>query len=73
MNYYLERHETKLVQYHTQLAHLNPQSVLQRGYSITFNAEGKILRDSQQVDLNESIQIVLADGWIKAKISDIGQ
>lgn len=73
INYYLEHQETKLVQYQTQLAHLNPRSVLQRGYSITSNAEGEILRDSNQIDINDPIQIILADGWVKAKVSDAGQ
>ena len=73
INYYLERQEMKLIQYRTQLVHLSPKSVLQRGYSITFNAEGKVLRDSNQIDINDSIQIVLAEGWAKAKVSDIGQ
>lgn len=73
INYYLERQEMKLAQFQTQLAHLNPKSVLQRGYSITSNTEGKILRDSSQIDINDSVQITLAEGWAKAKVSDIGQ
>lgn len=72
INYYLERQGTKLVHYQTQLTHLNPKSVLQRGYSITSNVEGKILRDSSQININDSIQVTLAEGWVKAKVSDAG-
>lgn len=72
INNYLERQEQKLIQYQTQLAHLNPKSVLQRGYSITYTAEGKVLRDSNQININDAIQIILAESRVGAKVSDIG-
>lgn len=71
ISFYMERQEMKLFHYQTQLKHLSPNSVLERGYSITFNAEDKILRDSSQISPNDLIQIVFAKGWAKAKVTDV--
>ena len=38
------------------LAGLDPTAVLERGYSITYSASGKVLRDSKQVQAGERIK-----------------
>jgi exodeoxyribonuclease VII large subunit len=47
---------------------LSPLSVLQRGYSITQNEKGEILRDVGQIGIEENVQIRLANGKLKAKV-----
>jgi exodeoxyribonuclease VII large subunit len=47
---------------------LSPLSVLQRGYSITENEKGEILRDVRQIGIEENVQIRLANGKLKAKV-----
>jgi len=56
----------------SQLSHLNPQSVLARGYSMAFNAnEGTLIHNSKQIKLGDDIQLKFADGACDAKIIKI--
>ena len=50
---------------------LSPLSVLKRGYSITENEKGEILRDISQIKENENVQIRLANGKLKARILEV--
>ena len=52
------------------LVHLNPKSVLERGYSIAYAPDGKVLRRSDQTEVGEIIQVVLAKGWSKAAVTE---
>jgi exodeoxyribonuclease VII large subunit len=55
------------------LAHLNPQSVLERGYSITYDKNGSVLRNSDQFSIGDSIRVSFAKGWGKAKVLEKGK
>lgn len=55
------------------LAHLNPESVLERGYSIAYTADGTVLRNSNQIDIGDTIRVALAKGGIKASVSEKGE
>lgn len=50
------------------LKHLNPELVLERGYSITETADGKIVRDSARVATNEELKITFAKGWAGVQV-----
>jgi exodeoxyribonuclease VII large subunit len=50
------------------LAGLDPTAVLARGYSITYNAAGEVLRDARQVQNGERIKTTLAQGRIEAEV-----
>ena len=54
------------------LAHLNPQSVFERGYSMVETADGKIVRASSEVQLNEDVKLTFARGWARANVKDKG-
>ena len=54
------------------LKHLNPQLVLERGYSITEAGSGKIVRDSAQIALTEELKITFAKGWAGAQVKRKG-
>jgi exodeoxyribonuclease VII large subunit len=55
-----------------QLKHLNPQSVLERGYSITENAAGAIVRNGAQLAVGEDVTITFAKGRVGARVSRKG-
>ncbi len=55
------------------LAHLNPESVLQRGYSIAYAADGTVLRNSAQTGTGDTIRVVFAKGWSRARIVEKGE
>ena len=46
---------------------LNPKEVLGRGYSIAMN-KGKIIKTSEDVEVNDLIEIILYEGEIKSKV-----
>ncbi|MDD5364576.1 MAG: exodeoxyribonuclease VII large subunit [Gallionellaceae bacterium] len=50
------------------LAHLNPHAVLNRGYSIVRDQEGKVVLDSRRVDAGAAIAITLARGALDAEV-----
>ncbi len=54
------------------LLHLNPQRVLERGYSITETAAGEIIRDSAQLADDQELKVTLAKGWAGVKVKQTG-
>jgi exodeoxyribonuclease VII large subunit len=51
-----------------QLNAVSPQAVLERGYSITMDAAGKIIRSKAAVATGDQITTQLADGQIKSTV-----
>ena len=64
-----ERHN-RLAQVEAILKERNPLTILQRGYSITRDAAGKIVRDAEAVVLGSDISVRLARGELAATIKD---
>lgn len=54
------------------LAHLNPQSVLERGYSMVETAGGNIVRASSEVKVDDELKLTFARGWALTKVKDKG-
>jgi len=54
------------------LQHLGPQAVLARGYSITRDAEGRILRSTADVEAGDRIAVELAIGQLRATVNSTG-
>ncbi|MDP1558971.1 MAG: exodeoxyribonuclease VII large subunit [Nitrosomonas sp.] len=69
MTHYTKTLEINLQHQQSYLLHLNPQAVLARGYSISYTAEGAILRSSDQIDVGDNIKVQFAKGWCKASVS----
>jgi exodeoxyribonuclease VII large subunit len=53
------------------LAHLDPREVLARGYSIVYDGEGHIVRDSHALELNDAITVSLHAGRAEAQITSV--
>jgi exodeoxyribonuclease VII large subunit len=64
-----ERHN-RLAQVEAILKERSPLTILQRGYSITRDAAGKIIRDAEAVALGSDISVRLARGELAATIKD---
>ena len=64
-----ERHN-RLAQVEAILKERSPLTILQRGYSITRDAAGKIVRDAEAVVLGSDISVRLARGELAATIKD---
>ncbi|MBI3041845.1 MAG: exodeoxyribonuclease VII large subunit [Betaproteobacteria bacterium] len=65
----LEAAAALLARLDAHLKHLNPQSVLERGYSITQSADGSIVRDGARLAIGDSVTISFARGRIGAQVN----
>jgi exodeoxyribonuclease VII large subunit len=52
------------------LAHLNPESVLERGYSIVYGTGGAVVRSSDQIDVGDTIRVEFAKGGSQARVTE---
>lgn len=52
-----------------KLSQLNPQSVLERGYSITYSMHNTIILDSKQIDPGDRIRVKFAHGVCEADVT----
>ena len=56
----------------SHMLHLNPQRVLERGYSITETVDGAIIRDSAQLSEEQELKVTLAKGWAGVRVKRTG-
>jgi exodeoxyribonuclease VII large subunit len=64
----VHRCQAHLAELQATLKSMDPAAVLARGYSITYNASGQVLRDSTAVQTGESIKTRLARGEIESEV-----
>lgn len=64
----LEARASLLGRLDASLRHLNPQSVLERGYSITEDRTGRIVRDAARLAEGEDVKLTFARGWAEAQV-----
>lgn len=65
----MQDYQTGLQRLQANLVHLNPRSVLERGFSMVRSADGKIVHDSKEIALEESLSITFARGSAEAKVT----
>ncbi|AKU13033.1 exodeoxyribonuclease VII, large subunit [Azoarcus sp. CIB] len=65
----VQRRAERLAALATHLQHLAPQAVLARGYSITRDAEGRILRTADETAAGKEISVELAIGRLRAIVN----
>ena len=53
----------------SHLAHLNPEAVLARGYSVVRNERGEVVRRSDQIAVDETLDIRFHQGSAAAKVT----
>ena len=66
----LERHNARLQSLSQHLAHLDPQQVLARGYSLVRDAQGNLVRDSSTLQIGARVDIRFARGHAGAQVLD---
>jgi exodeoxyribonuclease VII large subunit len=73
LNTTLQRQSALVAGLAAQLAQLNPQAVLERGYGIVRNNKGNIVSDSRQANDGDAILITLARGELTALVQSHGK
>ena len=53
----------------SHLQHLNPHAILQRGFSITRDAQGNVVRDSSALAVGSAVDLTFAAGTASAQIT----
>ena len=65
----LLQHRVRSERLQTALESLSPLSILERGYALVFDSEGKLLKDARGVNVGEEISARLAHGQIHAAVT----
>jgi len=65
----LQSRRTEVERMAAHLAHLNPEAVLARGYSMVRNARGDVVRSSAQIRLDETLDLRFHHGNAKALVT----
>ncbi len=65
---YLVRRRSRLERLEGQLQALSPISILERGYALVFDGEGRLLKDARQVREGDTITAQLALGQVTAVV-----
>ncbi len=68
----LERHDGHLRSMQQHLQHLDPQQVLERGYSVVRDEHGTIITDSGALTVGARVDITFAHGWAHAELKEKG-
>ena len=68
----LEIDRARLAGLDLRLRALNPQAILERGFSIVSHLDGKIVRSIQQVQPEDDLQVRVSDGEFNARVQDSG-
>lgn len=66
---YFELRRLHLEHLAQSLQHLNPQGVLERGYSLVQTDQGKIVRDSAELKAGDGLQITFAKGGASTTVN----
>ncbi len=69
----LDQHQRHLEPLLAALRMADPNAVLQRGYAIVQDTEGRILRDTTRVSAGTEIRAILYQGVLTAQVTDVSQ
>jgi exodeoxyribonuclease VII large subunit len=64
---FMQNEQQRLNGRESNINHLNPVNILNRGYSITYN-NGKAVKSASEVKINDSVRTVLHDGELLSRV-----
>jgi len=67
----MAQHQQQVAALETQLGHLNPESVLGRGYSLVRDADGRIVRQAGTLNAGDRLEIRFASGAAEANVERV--
>jgi len=68
----LRKQGTALEALGLNLTHLNPDAILQRGFSIARDPQGKIIYSSAQIAIGAGLRLQFGQGWADSRVTDKG-
>jgi exodeoxyribonuclease VII large subunit len=64
----MDAFDAQLARLKAGLTSLNPEAVLERGYSLTRDAQGVVVRDAAKLHAGERLTTTLARGWVESEV-----
>jgi exodeoxyribonuclease VII large subunit len=64
--------DAQIARLKASLGSLNPEAVLERGYSLTRTAHGEVVRNAAKVQVGERLTTTLAKGWLESEVNKKG-
>ena len=71
MNSNLHKKSTNLMTLIDKLTLLNPLQIMKRGFSITFNEEGHLVKKVEEVKKHDKVHVKVLDGTLECLVEDI--
>ena len=68
----MDQFDAQLARLKAGLASLNPDAVLERGYSLTRDAQGVVVRDAAKLQPGDRLTTTLARGWVESEVRKKG-
>jgi exodeoxyribonuclease VII large subunit len=68
----MDAFDAQLARLKAGLTSLNPEAVLERGYSLTRDAQGVVVRDAAQLQPGDRLTTTLARGWVESEVRKKG-
>jgi len=65
--------DAQVERFKASLVSLNPTAVLERGYSLTRNAQGEVVSDAARLVEGERLTTTLAKGWVESEVRKKGR
>ena len=69
----VEINRTRLTGLEMRLNSLNPQAILERGYSIVTQVDGSLVHSIKQVQPDDDLQVQVSDGEFKVRVQEPGE
>ena len=57
----------------SQLEALSPLKIMERGYSLTYGPDGRLLKSAAAIQVEEKVTVKLSDGALICKVVDKGK
>jgi len=73
IDYLIDLNKSKLDLLKSKIDLSNPTNILNKGYSITFSEDGKVVKDINQLSTGERISVRVANGTIKSKVEELNK
>jgi exodeoxyribonuclease VII large subunit len=67
----LNRHAALMDQYRLVLEHLNPKSIMRRGYAAVTNIKGELITSTATIKANDPLTLVMQDGTANATVTKV--
>jgi exodeoxyribonuclease VII large subunit len=68
---HVERLSTQITKSHMVLEHLNPKSIMGRGYAALTTADGVLVTSTESLQVDDPISVILRDGKLETRITKI--